>query len=207
MKKRKEIPDCKVTLIGDSGVGKSSIIGRYVSGIFMENDSSTAGANFTQKIFEKNGKKVRLNIWDTAGQEKYRALGKNFYKDSYIICIVYDVTSKQSFKNIKEIWYPDVLKYGEKYHIISLVGNKCDKYDVEEVSEEDAQSYAEEIKAKFFLVSALNGNGIDRMFQTLAEEFLNPEFKENINSERELMNSFELNKDLFKKKKHKIKCC
>ena len=207
MKKRNEIPDCKVTLIGDSGVGKSSIIGRYVSGIFMENDSSTAGANFTQKIFEKNGKKVRLNIWDTAGQEKYRALGKNFYKDSYIICIVYDVTSKQSFKDIKEIWYPDVLKYGEKYHIISIVGNKCDKYDVEEVSEEDAQSYAEEIKAKFFLVSALNGNGIDTMFQNLAEEFLDPEFKENIKSERELMNSFELNKDHFKKKKHKIKCC
>ena len=206
MKKRNEIPDCKVTLIGDSGVGKSSIIGRYVSGIFMENDSSTAGANFTQKIFEKNGKKVRLNIWDTAGQEKYRALGQNFYKDSYIICIVYDVTSKQSFKDIKEIWYPDVLKYGEKYHIISIVGNKCDKYDVEEVSEEDAQSYAEEIKAKFFLVSALNGNGIDTMFQNLAEEFLDPEFKENIKSERELMNSFELNKDLLKKKK-KFKCC
>ena len=207
MKKRNEIPDCKVTLIGDSGVGKSSIIGRYVSGIFMENDSSTAGANFTQKIFEKNGKKVRLNIWDTAGQEKYRALGQNFYKDSYIICIVYDVTSKQSFKNIKEIWHPDVLKYGEKYHIISLVGNKCDKYEAEEVTEEDAMAYAEEIKAKFFLVSALNGNGIDRMFQTLAEEFLNPEFKENINSERELMNSFELNKDLFKKKKKIHKCC
>ena len=206
MKKRNEIPDCKVTLIGDSGVGKSSIIGRYVTGIFMENDSSTAGANFTQKIFEKNGKKVRLNIWDTAGQEKYRALGQNFYKDSYIICIVYDVTSKQSFKNIKEIWHPDVLKYGEKYHIISLVGNKCDKYEAEEVTEEDAMAYAEEIKAKFFLVSALNGNGIDRMFQTLAEEFLNPEFKENINSERELMNSFELNQDLFKKKK-KFKCC
>ena len=208
MKKRHEIPDCKVTLIGDSGVGKSSIIGRYVTGIFMENDSSTAGANFTQKTFEKDGKKVRLNIWDTAGQERYRALGQNFYKDSYIICIVYDVTSKQSFKNIKEMWHPDVLKYGEKYHIISIVGNKCDKYEMEEVTEEEAQSYAEEIKAKFFLVSALNGNGIDRMFQTLAEEFLNPEFKENINSERQLMNSFELNKDHFKKKKkNNNKCC
>ncbi len=206
MKKNKEIPDCKVTLIGDSGVGKSSIIGRYVTGIFMENDSSTAGANFTQKTFEKDGQKVRLNIWDTAGQEKYRSLGQNFYKDSYIICIVYDVTSKQSFKNIKEIWHPDVIKHGEKYHIISIIGNKCDKYEYEEVSEEEAQSYANEIKAKFFLVSALNGSGIDRMFQTLAEEFLDPDFNGNIESEKRLMNSFELKKEHIKKNKNN-KCC
>ena len=199
----------KVVLLGEAGVGKTSIIHQFAYHQFDPECLSSISATFISKTLNYEGYgPIKYDIWDTAGQERYRALGQNFYKDSYIICIVYDVTSKQSFKNIKEMWHPDVLKYGEKYHIISIVGNKCDKYEMEEVTEEEAQSYAEEIKAKFYLVSALNGNGIDRMFQTLAEEFLNPEFNENINSERQLMKSFELNKDHFKKKKkNNNRCC
>ena len=117
------IPSCKVTLLGDSGVGKSSIIARYVSGVFVKDLISTSGTNYSYKICEDKGKKVRLNIWDTAGQEKYRSLGKNFYKDSYIIILVYDITQKASFQSIKEIWYPEILKNGEKYRILSVVGN------------------------------------------------------------------------------------
>ena len=108
MKDEENILYCKITLVGDSGVGKSSIIGRFVSGIFIQDINSTSGLNYSQKYYEKNGEKICLNLWDTAGQEKFRSLGKNFYKDSYIIIMVYDICDRKSFENIKEIWYPDI---------------------------------------------------------------------------------------------------
>ena len=178
MNSMEKIPDCKVTLIGDSGVGKSSIIGRYISGIFRGDTLTTSGANYSQKIYQRKNQKVRLNIWDTAGQEKFRSLGRNFYKDAYIICIIYDITNKQSFKNVQEIWYPEIEKHGEKYKILAIVGNKCDLYEDEEVEEKDINSFAEKIGGKYFLVSAKNGNGIEEMFKTLAKMYLNPNFKD-----------------------------
>ena len=189
MKDKGIIPDCKVTLVGDSGVGKSSIIGRYISGIFREELSSTSGANFSQKIYTKNNQKVRLNIWDTVGQEKYRALGRNFYKDSYIICLIFDITDKISFKNVKEVWYPEIKQYGEKYNILSIVGNKSDRYESEEVKEEEANDFANQIGGKFFLVSAKTGNGIEIMFNTLADLYLEPKFKEMIEGDHSLRKS------------------
>ena len=202
------IPECKVTLIGDSGVGKSSIIGRYISGVFMNDSTSTAGASYSQKIFEKGSQKVRLNIWDTAGQERYRGLGRTFYKDSFIICLVYDITEKESFKNIKEIWYPEIEKYGEKYNILSIVGNKSDLFEVEEVNDIDAQNFAKEIGGEFFLVSAKNGNGIQNMFNNLAEKFLAPDFKHKVNETLIVKSgSIRLDKKHLKKRKERNRCC
>jgi small GTP-binding protein len=206
--KDNEIPDCKVTLIGDSGVGKSSIIARYISGIYIKDQMTTSGANYSQKIYEKKGKKVRLNIWDTAGQEKFRALGRNFYTDSYIICMVFDVSKKESFKNIKEIWYPEILQYGEKYKILSVVGNKSDIYEESEIMLEDIKSYVDEIGAKFFLISAESGEGIDEMFKTLANLYLNPDFEDKINASfrsRSKASSICLKNDKYQKKK--VSCC
>ena len=189
MKDEENILYCKITLVGDSGVGKSSIIGRFVSGIFIQDINSTSGLNYSQKYYEKNGEKICLNLWDTAGQEKFRSLGKNFYKDSYIIIMVYDICDRKSFENIKEIWYPDIKEFGEKFHIIALVGNKRDKYEEEEVTELEAQKFAEEIKAKFFLVSANNGQGIDAMFQNLADNFFDEEFMSKVDESREDRNN------------------
>ena len=211
MKDEENILYCKITLVGDSGVGKSSIIGRFVSGIFIQDINSTSGLNYSQKYYEKNGEKICLNLWDTAGQEKFRSLGKNFYKDSYIIIMVYDICDRKSFENIKEIWYPDIKEFGEKFHIIALVGNKRDKYEEEEVTELEAQKFAEEIKAKFFLVSANNGQGIDAMFQNLADNFFDEEFMSKVaESREERNNSVFLNKgDLKHASSHKsyITCC
>ena len=202
------IPDCKVTLVGDSGVGKSSIIGRYISGIFIGDSVSSSGSNYSQKIYEKNNKKVRLNIWDTAGQEKFRSLGRNFYKDAFIICIIFDITNKQTFDNVKEIWYPEIQKYGEKYNILSLVGNKCDLYEDEEVEEKDINSFAEKIGGKYFLVSAKNGNGIEEMFKTLAKMYLNPNFKDKLDECRgSRENSVKLDKNTLKNKNKRDICC
>ena len=201
-----EIPDCKITLVGDSGVGKSSIIGRFVTGIFIKDMSSTAGLNYSQKLYEKDGKKVNLNLWDTAGQEKFRSLGRNFYKDSYIIIIVFDITNRMSFINAKEVWYNEIKNYGEKFKFLSLVGNKSDKYEEEEVTDEEAISFAKEIDAKFFLVSAHTGDGIDKMFHTLADNFFDEEFMSKVDQSKEdRLDSIILKKEDLKHKSSN--CC
>lgn len=201
-----EIPDCKITLVGDSGVGKSSIIGRFVTGIFIKDMSSTPGLNYSQKLYEKDGKKVNLNLWDTAGQEKFRSLGRNFYKDSYIIIIVFDITNRMSFINAKEVWYNEIKNYGEKFKFLSLVGNKSDKYEEEEVTDEEAISFAKEIDAKFFLVSAHTGDGIDKMFHTLADNFFDEEFMSKVDQSKEdRLDSIILKKEDLKHKS--INCC
>jgi small GTP-binding protein len=203
------IPDCKVIMLGDSGVGKSSIISRYVSGYFVKDLVSTTGTNYSYKICENKDQKVRLNIWDTAGQEKYRSLGKHFYKNAYIVCIVFDITKKETFQSIKEVWYPEILKNGEEHHIIAVIGNKIDKYTEEEVNEDECSSYAKEIDGHFFLVSAKNGKGINDMFQTLADIYLEPSFKKKMDetiNEYQRKDSYKLNKNNCKENKLS-KCC
>lgn len=200
------IPDCKVTLIGDSGVGKSSLISRYISGIFVDQMESSSSASYSQKEYEVNGKKVRLNIWDTAGQEKFLSLTRNFYKDAVIIILVYDITNRQSFEDLKNIWYPEIQKYGEKTKILAIVGNKSDLYEEEVITETELLSLSEELGGINFLVSAKNGNGIELMFKILAEKFLNPDFQDTIENRstfRDRVASVRL-EDTFNKKE---KCC
>ena len=168
----KEEIGIKVTLIGESSVGKTSIINRYTKESFSQELDSTLGANYSQKKITRHGKKIRLDLWDTAGQEKYRAIGRHFYKESYIVCLVYDITNKDSFEKIKSIWYPDLKEYGEKLKIVALVGNKLDKYLEEEVNEEDAKKFAVEIKAIYKRTSAMEGTNIEDLFNTLADKYL-----------------------------------
>ena len=178
----------KVALLGDSGVGKSSIVLRYTSNEFNDNYLTTNVAAYTCKIIEKYGEKYQLDIWDTAGQEKFRAIGKNFYKDAYIVFLVYDITLVKSFEDLKEIWYNELMNNGEKDPIIVIVGNKCDLYDEDEaVNEDDARKYAKEINALFHLVSAKNGLGIEKLFNDTLEFYLKnnyPEKIKKINQER-----------------------
>ena len=162
----------KVTLIGESSVGKTSIINRYTRDDFAQDLESTLGANYSQKKIVRHGKKIRLDLWDTAGQEKYRAIGRHFYKESYIVCLVYDITSKSSFENIKKIWYPELKEYGEKLKILALVGNKIDKYLEEEVKEDEAQKFADEIKAIYKRTSAMEGTNIEELFNILSDKYL-----------------------------------
>ena len=163
----------KVTLIGESSVGKTCIINKFCKNIFEAEVDSTLGANYSQKKIEINGKKIKLDLWDTAGQEKYRAIGRHFYKESYIVCLVYDITNKESFEKIKEIWYPELVEYGEQYKIIGLIGNKVDLFLEEKVPEEIAKKYAEEINAVHKRTSALKGTGIEDLFNELTIKYLN----------------------------------
>ena len=118
---------CKVVLLGESGVGKTAIINRFMNDVFDEGGISTTGASYTDKImqFPEFGKSLKFEIWDTAGQEKYRALTKIFYKDAAIAILVYDITNKKSFDEMKDYWYQQVFNTSPKnigmiYIIFSL---------------------------------------------------------------------------------------
>ena len=177
---QKEQNSIKVTLLGSSGVGKTCIIQRYTENTFDENAVSTSGASYSQKFIEVDKKGVVLDLWDTAGQEKYRSLGRHFYKDAYIVCLVYDITILQSFKDIQEKWYKDLKTYGEQFTVLALVGNKSDCYEKEEVPEDMAKEYAKEIKATFMLTSAKTGDNIEILFETLTRKYLGPEFTQKV---------------------------
>ena len=170
----------KATLIGNSGVGKTCIIKRYTENKFNPQELTTPGGSYSQKFLEINNKTIQLDIWDTAGQEQYRSLGRHFYKDSYIVCIVYDITNKQSFDELKD-WYNDLKQYGEEFTVVAIVGNKSDCYENETVKEEDGRAYADSINANYFLVSAKKGDNIDLMFENLVKKYLGPEFMAKIN--------------------------
>ena len=170
--------EIKVTLIGNAGVGKTCIIQRFIDNDFSENPVSTISANSIEKEIIRGKEKYLLNIWDTAGQEKYQSLGKHFYKDSYIVCLVYDITNQESLDAIKSIWYPNLQKFGEQYSVLAVVGNKSDLYENGELAdEEQAKNFAKEINATFMLTSAKNGDGINKLFKILTEKLLsNPKF-------------------------------
>ena len=202
----------KIVLIGDSGVGKTCIISRFVSGDFNKNTNSTDGASYATKklVLPKLKTSINLDIWDTAGQERYKSLTKFFYKDAAMIIMVYDVTLKTSFDNLKEYWYREVQELSEKNFVLGIAGNKSDLYEREQVSEKEAREYAKSINAVFGLTSAQNNTGIDQLFEDIGIKFLEPNFQEKMeenNKGKNMETSIKLNKKKIKKhdKEHKKK--
>ena len=174
-----KVPGCKVVLLGDSGVGKTCIISRYISGTFDENSATTNGASYCSKNvnYEKLGKNLLLDIWDTAGQEKYKALTKFFYKDAAVCILVYDITRKETFENLKNFWYTQLKENSGSNVVLGVAGNKCDLYESEDVKESEARQFAEEIGAIFELTSAQNNTGINELFFEVGNKYLDPNFK------------------------------
>ena len=101
---------CKVILVGEAGVGKTCIIVRFINNEYYENAPSTTGANYASKVleFKEYNKNLQYEIWDTAGEERYRGLAKIFYKDAAIAILVYDITNRKSFEEIKNYWYEQI---------------------------------------------------------------------------------------------------
>ena len=176
----------KIILIGNSGVGKTCISQRYIKGNkdIDLNPNSTVGASYFQKFIEIDGKSISVDIWDTAGQEKYRGMGKMFYKDAYIVLFIYDITDKESFKELQEVWYNEITENGEKNVVFVVVGNKSDLFLNEQVKEEDAREWAEQIGALYSLVSAKTGDCINALFENVIKKYLSPNFISEINKEK-----------------------
>jgi small GTP-binding protein len=206
MAEANEPPSIKITLIGNPGVGKTCIISRYIDDVFDENFISTIGANYSEKTITKNNKEYQLYIWDIISTEQYNYIGKYFYKDSYIVCLVYDITSQQSLDSLKEKWYPNFLKFGEKYTVLAVVANKSDLYESDELADEkQAKDFANEIKGIWMSTSAKSGDGIDKLFDTMVDEYLNPEFNAKVSKARGGQAGIKLQKnDINKKTKKKL---
>ena len=198
----------KITLLGSTGVGKTCIIKRYTEGNFDENSPSTTGGSYSSKIINVENVEVNLDLWDTAGQEKFRSLGRHFYKNAYIVCLVYDITNHDTFEDLKEKWYKDLKTFGEKYTVLAVVGSKSDCYEKEAVSEEEAREFAESIDATFMLTSAKNGNNIDALFDTLTRKYLGPEFIKKVQEMKEEKGEVKkVTQKKAKEKPNKKKCC
>ena len=107
---------------------------------------TTVGVDFQDKVIQINDKKIRLQIWDTAGQERFRNIAKNYFHSSDGFLLVYDITNQDSLEQLKTMWSPDVQKYGEKYTILAVVGNKCDLYEGDNLADENmAKEFAKSI--------------------------------------------------------------
>jgi small GTP-binding protein len=167
----------KVVLLGESGVGKTCIISRYINDRFDEKTVSTNGASYGSKSITVNSKVIRMDIWDTAGQEKFRSMAKFFYKDATIAILVYDITRLESFEELKKYWAEQVKEHAPKKIVIAVAANKSDLYENEKVDESQGRDFAKEIGALFKLTSAKNQTGIEELFKDCGSKFLDPNFE------------------------------
>ena len=181
-----EATSIKVGLLGETAVGKSSLISRFVEDKFQTNYTTTmTGAFFSKEVFyEKYKKKIKYEIWDTAGQDKYRALNKMFYQDAKVIILVIDITRKDTYQAILNYWYKELTENAPQNNIIALAANKNDLYEYEEVTNEELDQYAKSINAIYQKTSALKGQGINELFNTIGEKILSSENIEEINTKK-----------------------
>ena len=166
----------KLVFVGDTEVGKSCLITRFIKGVFETNLKETTKANYVSKTIEipEIGESITFDIWDTNGREKFKSMARIFYKGAKMAILVYDTTRKESYDNIKNWWYKDIKEHGDPDIVIGIAGNKSDRYDDEEVSEQEAREFAESIGAVFSLTSAQNNSGIDELFKDMGKKYLCP---------------------------------
>ena len=168
----------KLILIGDSSVGKSNILLKYLKGEFDPNSKATVGVEFGTKSLKINEKKIKVQIWDTAGQERYRSITSAYYKGAKGAFIVYDITRKDTFDSIDR-WAADLKANGDQNISIVLIGNKCDLEENRQVPKDDGIKKSEEFKTAFLETSALNGENIEKAFNELIQQI----FENNCNNE------------------------
>ena len=160
----------KVLLLGDSTVGKTCFLMRYTDNTFQEIHMSTIGLDYRLKSMTlKSGKNVKVQIWDTAGQDRFRAITKNYFKGAHGIILIYDVTDEQSFDNVSN-WINQIKEEASDNVIIFLVGNKIDDVDHRKIQTENGENLANTFKLDFFETSAKTGENVQKTFQTLVQK-------------------------------------
>ena len=199
----------KILLIGDLGVGKSCVILRYIEDDFPLNIMSSIGVDFKSKQIEIDDRLIKMQIWDTAGHEKFRTITTSYYKSAHAIIILYDITDLSTFEHVKN-WMVDIDKFGKQGVLKVIVGNKKDLEDKRQVSEELAKTFAEKNGIKFMEVSAKNNINIEQLFLDIIKSLLEKHIKA-INDNPSVSgvsgvnnNNIVLNKKTENKKK---KCC
>lgn len=166
----------KLVLLGESSVGKSSLVLRFVRGQFFEYQESTIGAAFLTQTVPLGETTVKFEIWDTAGQERYRSLAPMYYRGAAAAIVVYDITNYDSFVRAKQ-WVKELQRQGSPSIVIALAGNKCDLSDKRKVDPNEAQSYADEYGILFMETSAKQDRNVGDIFVAIAKKL--PKDEEN----------------------------
>lgn len=159
----------KLLLIGDSGVGKTSLLLRFAENTFTDNFMSTIGVDFKIKTIDIDGKTAKLQIWDTAGQDRFRTITSSYYRGAHGIIVVYDVTQRETFDHVS-MWMGEIEKYANDNVVKLLVGNKSDMDDKRQVSSDDGKQCADNMDIKFLEASAKNSQNVTETFVQMAKE-------------------------------------
>ena len=159
----------KVVLVGDSSVGKTNIMSKYLKNEFHEDSKATVGVEFGSKQFSVEGHQIKAQIWDTAGQERYKAITSAYYKGAKGAFVVYDITRKQSFDSVDR-WINDLRAAADKNLSIIIIGNKCDLEDQRQVNKEQGEDKAKNYEVAFMETSALSGENLDKAFDKMINE-------------------------------------
>jgi small GTP-binding protein len=161
----------KLVLIGDSGVGKSNLLGQFVRHQFNSESKTTIGVEFATKMLEIDGKSIKAQIWDTAGQERYRAITSSYYKGAIGAMLLYDVTSSLTFQSVPK-WLRELQEHAEAGAIVMLIGNKIDCEDERSVATEEGANYALEGRLLFIETSAKDATNVAEAFDQLIREIV-----------------------------------
>ena len=195
----------KLILLGDSAVGKTNILSKYLRNEFDQNSKSTVGVEFSTRNLKIDSYIIKVQIWDTAGQERYRSITNAYYKGAKGGLLIFDLTRRSTFDSIDK-WIPDLKTKGDENMVIVLIGNKNDLKEQRQVSTEEGEKKAKLFKLAYMETSALDGNNIENAFN----ELINTVYKKNyLKLERDIItNNIDKGIDLNKKEtKKKRGCC
>ena len=160
----------KVLLLGNSYVGKTCILLRFSEDIFKENYDVTIGLNYRIKSMTVENNPIKMQIWDTSGEEKFKAIAKNFYRGAHGVLLVYDICQKNSFLDVKS-WIEQIIENADNDDIVMILcGNKCDNEKERKISKEEGENLAKNYGIPFFECSAKNNININEMFETMAQK-------------------------------------
>ena len=159
----------KLLLLGDSTVGKTCFLIKYTDQSFQDIHMATIGLDYRVKTMKlKNNKEVKIQIWDTAGQDRFRSITKNYYKGSHGIILIYDITNRRTFENVQK-WISQIREETSQNVVIYLIGNKIDMKEERKVSTEEGKKLADELGLPFMETSAKEGINVNEVFDDIVE--------------------------------------
>eukprot|EP01119_Soliformovum_irregulare_P025317 TRINITY_DN9330_c0_g1_i1.p1 TRINITY_DN9330_c0_g1~~TRINITY_DN9330_c0_g1_i1.p1 ORF type:complete len:201 (-),score=51.32 TRINITY_DN9330_c0_g1_i1:38-640(-) len=161
----------KILLVGESGTGKSSLLLRYAEDTFSTTFMTTIGIDFKYKQMQVGDQEIRLALWDTAGQEKYRVITSSFYRGAHGVILVYDITNRESYQML-ERWVADIAKYAPTTTTVMIVGNKSDMEEKRLVESDEAFQFAKAHKMAYMETSAKQKTNVDAIFASLADKIV-----------------------------------
>ena len=172
----------KIILLGDSSVGKTHLLSRYIRGPLPRSKFPTIGVEFATKSIQAEGKTIKAQIWDTAGQERYRAITSAYYRGAVGALLCYDISKHSTFENV-ERWLKELRDHAEANIVVMLVGNKSDLRHLRAVETDEAMAFSEQHNLAFIETSALDASGVDTAFQRILTEIYRLMSRRNVAAE------------------------